>query len=113
FLLRNRHGIHIYGTNTELQQVSSGSVSKGQVNEVRFDFDCWIAPDLLSLSAAVHSAAGESFDWLDGCVFFRVMSGTTMEGVANLNATVATQRLGFAAPQTQESFADETSVVES
>jgi ABC-type polysaccharide/polyol phosphate transport system ATPase subunit len=113
FLIRNRHGIHIYGTNTELQQVESGRVSKGQVNEVRFSFNCWIAPDLLSLSVAVHSGAGESYDWVDGCVFFRVMAPTTMEGVANLNATATTKRLGRSAARAQEAFAAETSVVES
>jgi lipopolysaccharide transport system ATP-binding protein len=113
FLIRNRHGIHIYGTNTELQQVESGRVGKSQVNEVRFSFNCWIAPDLLSLSVAVHSGAGESYDWVDGCVFFRVMAPTTMEGVANLNATATTKRLGYAAPRAAESFAAETSVVQS
>lgn len=113
FLIRNRHGIHIYGTNTELLQVASGSVGKGQVNEVRFNFDCWIAPDLLSLSVAVHSAAGESYDWMDGCLFFRVMAPASMEGVANLNATATTERLGYTAPGAAESFAAETSAVES
>jgi lipopolysaccharide transport system ATP-binding protein len=113
FLIRNRHGIHIYGTNTELQQIASGPVSKGQVNEVRFDFNCWIAPDLLSLSVAVHSAAGESYDWVDGCVFFRVMAPTTIEGVANLNASATMKRLGYTAPRVQETLAAETSVVES
>ncbi|HYK21982.1 MAG TPA: ABC transporter ATP-binding protein [Pyrinomonadaceae bacterium] len=87
FLIRNRHGIHIYGTNTELQQVPFEPVSKGQVIEVTFEFNCWVAPDLLSLCVAVHSGAGVSFDWLDGCLFFRVMAATRMEGVANLNAT--------------------------
>jgi ABC-type polysaccharide/polyol phosphate transport system ATPase subunit len=113
FLIRNRHGIHIYGTNTELQQAASGRVSNGQVNEVRFNFDCWIAPDLLSVSVAVHSAAGESYDWIDGCLFFRVMAPASMEGVANLNATATTQRLGYTSRPAEESFAAETSAVES
>ena len=113
FLIRNRHGIHIYGTNTELQQVASSRVSRNQVNEVRFSFDCWIAPDLLSLSVAVHSGAGESFDWIDGCVFFRVMAPSSMEGVANLNAMATTKRLGYTTRGEEESFAAETSVVES
>jgi len=114
FLIRNRHGIHIYGTNTELQQAAAGRVSKGQVNEVRFNFDCWIAPDLLSVSVAVHSAAGESYDWIDGCLFFRVMAPVSMEGVANLNATVTTKRLGYTAPRAAENYAAaETSTVES
>lgn len=112
FLIRNRHGIHIYGTNTELQQSASGPVSQNQVNEVRFDFNCWIAPDLLSLSVAVHSAAGASYDWVDGCVFFRVMAPTSMEGVANLNASATMKRLGYTAPRVQETLAAETSGVE-
>jgi hypothetical protein len=102
FLIRNRHGIHIYGTNTELQQLSSGPVTNGQVNEVTFEFNCWTAPDLLSLSVAVHSADAVSFDWLDGCVFFRVMAATSIEGVANLNATATMKKLGHAAPRTEE-----------
>jgi homopolymeric O-antigen transport system ATP-binding protein len=111
FLIRNRHGIHIYGTNTELQQVSSGPLTHSQVNEVIFEFNCWTAPDLLSLSVAVHSADAVSFDWLDGCVFFRVMAATPMEGVTNLNATATVKKLGHAAPRAEELAA--TSVVES
>ncbi len=94
FLIRNKHGIHIYGTNTELQEVPFEPVAKGRLVEVTFEFNCWVAPDQFSLSVAVHSSAGVSFDWLDGCLFFRVMAGTTMEGVANLNATAASRRLG-------------------
>ncbi len=94
FLIRNRHGIHIYGTNTELQQVPGERVRKGDVTEVTFEFDCWMAPDSFSVSVAVHSSAAVSFDWLDGCLFFRVMSAVPMEGVANLHATAARKRIG-------------------
>ncbi|HEY0762547.1 MAG TPA: ABC transporter ATP-binding protein [Pyrinomonadaceae bacterium] len=93
FLIRNRHGIHIYGTNTELQQVPLTRVKQGEVIEVTFQFNCWLAPDHFSLCVAVHSSAGVSFDWLDGCLFFRIMSATPIEGVANLDATVTTKRL--------------------
>ena len=93
FLIRNRHGIHIYGTNTELQQVPFEQVRRGELVEVTFEFNCWLAPDLFSLCVAVHSAGGVSFDWLDGCAFFRVMSVTPMEGVTNLNATASSKRL--------------------
>src|SRR5204863_6598814 len=66
FLIRNRHGIHIYGTNTELQEVPFEPVKKGELIEVTFEFNCWLAPDQLSLCVAVHSSAAVSFDWLDG-----------------------------------------------
>lgn len=92
FLIRNRHGIHIYGTNTELQEVPFERLKKGDLTEVTFEFNCWLAPDLFSLCVAVHSSAGVSFDWLDGCLFFRVMAATAVEGVANLNATAASKR---------------------
>jgi len=93
FLIRNRHGIHIYGTNTELQEVPFERVKRGELTEVMFEFNCWLAPEMFSLCVAVHSSAAVSFDWLDGCLFFRVMSATKMEGVVNLNATASSKRL--------------------
>ncbi|MEK6337627.1 MAG: ABC transporter ATP-binding protein [Acidobacteriota bacterium] len=97
FLLRNRHGIHLYGTNTELQGAGLGPVQPGEVFEVTFAFECWLAPDTYSVTAAIHSSDGISFDWRDGVLFFQVMSGTPMEGVANLNATALTRRLAIGA----------------
>jgi lipopolysaccharide transport system ATP-binding protein len=97
FLIRNRHGIHVYGTNTELQEVPFGRVKRGELTEVTFEFNCWLAPEMFSLCVAVHSSNAVSFDWLDGCLFFRVMSAMRMEGVANLNATASSRRLvGYA-----------------
>jgi ABC-type polysaccharide/polyol phosphate transport system ATPase subunit len=95
FLLRNRHGIHLYGTNTELQQVDFGPVRRGEVYEVTFAFNCWLAPDSYSVTVAIHSRDGVSFDWRDGVLFFQVMSATAMEGVANLNATAMTRRIAM------------------
>jgi hypothetical protein len=94
FLIRNRHGIHVYGTNTELQGVNFERVNCGEVLEVTFAFNCWLASDLFSLTVAVHNRNGTSFDWLDGVLFFRVMTSTSMEGLANLNATTSARRLG-------------------
>jgi ABC-type polysaccharide/polyol phosphate transport system ATPase subunit len=102
FLLRNRHGIHLYGTNTELQQLDFGPVQRGEIVEVTFAFNCWLAPDTYSATVAVHSAAGISFDWLDGVLFFQVMSAVGMEGVSNLNASVTTRRIGIRATQLEK-----------
>lgn len=95
FLIRNRHGIHIYGTNTQLQQVELGPVSPGETMEVIFTFNCWLAPDNYSLTVGVHSVDGISFDWLDGAYFFHVLSTMTMEGVVNLNANAKFRRIGL------------------
>jgi ABC-type polysaccharide/polyol phosphate transport system ATPase subunit len=93
FLIRNRHGIHIYGTNTDLRQVDVGPVQRGEIVEVSFVFNCWLAPDAYSLTLGVHSLDGISFDWVDGAVFFHVMSAVPMEGVTNLNASAIFRRI--------------------
>jgi len=92
FLIRNRHGIHLYGTNTDLQGLQFGVVKTGEVLEITFRFECWLAPESYSITVAAHSLDAISFDWLDGALFFRVISGKTMEGVANLHASVAARR---------------------
>ncbi|HKR22464.1 MAG TPA: ABC transporter ATP-binding protein [Pyrinomonadaceae bacterium] len=91
FVIRNRHGIHLYGTNTKVQGISTGRVSRNETMEVTFSFDCWVAPDSYSIAIAVHSYAAVSFDWLDGALFFRVVSAIPIEGVANLNAGITVQ----------------------
>ena len=94
FLIRNRFDVHLYGTNTELQQLFFGRVGSGEVIEVTFAFNCWLAPDVCSVTVAVHSSDGTSFDWLDGALFFHVSGPPKIEGVANLNASVTARRLG-------------------
>jgi hypothetical protein len=93
FIIRNRHGIHLYGTNTKVQGLPTGRVRRGDTVEVTFSFNCWLAPDLYSISIAVHSPSAVSFDWMDGALFFRVYSDIPIEGVANLSATVSMQQL--------------------
>lgn len=93
FIIRNRHGIHLYGTNTRVQGIRGGLSKRGSRVETTFSFNCWLAPDLYSISIAVHSPEAVSFDWLDGALFFRVISAVPIEGVANLNATATTESL--------------------
>ena len=89
FLIRNRHGIHAYGTNTREQQIELGTVKPGQIISINFTFNCWLGIDDYSISFAVHSQDGQAYDWLDGAVFFKVVSRILIEGVANLNATAS------------------------
>jgi len=93
FIIRNRHGIHLYGTNTRVQGIRGAFGKPGARMETTFSFNCWLAPDLYSISIAVHSPEAVSFDWLDGALFFRVISAVPIEGVANLNATATTEPL--------------------
>jgi lipopolysaccharide transport system ATP-binding protein len=98
FLIRNRHGISAYGTNTKEQQIEFGPTRRGEVLEVVFSFSCWLGVDDYSITCAVHNRNGEAFDWIDGARFFRVASETVTEGVANLNASVTANRIERAAP---------------
>lgn len=88
FLIRNRHGVHAYGTNTKEQKIQLGPLSSGEVVTIKFFFRCWLGIDDYSISFAVHSPEGQAYDWLDGALFFRVVSATLTEGVANLNSTI-------------------------
>lgn len=93
FLIRNRHGIHLYGTNTELQKVDAGPVQPGEILEATFSFKCWLAPDTYSITVAAHTVDAISLDWLDGTLFFQVISATQMDGVANLDATARIRKI--------------------
>ena len=95
FLIRNRHGIHVYGTNTEIQQIVFGLVRPGEILEVNFSFNCWLSSGEFSITTAVHSAFGASYDWIDDVIFFRTMSYIVIEGVANLNASATTRRVAL------------------
>lgn len=96
FLIRNRHGIHAYGTNTEQRELRLGTIGAGEIIEVNFSFECWLGADLYSVSFAAHSDEHISFDWLDGVIFFRVVGERPFEGIANLSAVATSQKIGRA-----------------
>ncbi|HJR09139.1 MAG TPA: ABC transporter ATP-binding protein [Pyrinomonadaceae bacterium] len=93
FMIRNRHGINVYGTNTEQRGHPLGAVARGEIIEATFTFNCWLGQEHYFVSVAAHTPDGEAFDWLDGVIFFRVSCAVEMEGIANLNAAVSTRRL--------------------
>jgi ABC-type polysaccharide/polyol phosphate transport system ATPase subunit len=94
FLLNDSRGVHAYGTNTKEQRIDLGLLRRGEEIEVSFAFDCWLGLDQFSVSLAVHSREGVSYDWLDGALFFRVTSPVLVEGIANLNASATARRVG-------------------
>jgi lipopolysaccharide transport system ATP-binding protein len=97
FVIRNRHGINLYGTNTKVQGLHPGLIKRGEQIETTFTFNCRLAPDLYSVSIAVHSPNSVSFDWMDGALYFRVLSDIPIEGVANLDARATTESIGSSA----------------
>jgi ABC-type polysaccharide/polyol phosphate transport system ATPase subunit len=98
FLIRNRHGIHAYGSNTEQKGLKFGMVSAGEIVDVTFSFDAWLGADFYNVSYATHSADGVSYDWIDGASFFRIASVVPVEGIANLNARATSKRITAAQP---------------
>lgn len=92
FMIRNRHGINVYGTNTEQRGQPLGAARRGEIVEAVFTFNCWLGQEHYFVSVAAHTPDGEAFDWLDGVIFFRVACAVEMEGIANLNAEVTTRR---------------------
>jgi lipopolysaccharide transport system ATP-binding protein len=94
FLVNDSRGVHAYGTNTKEQQIDLGLLRRGEMVEAVFAFDCWLGLDQFTVSLAVHSRDGVSYDWLDGVLFFRVTSPVLVEGIANLNAGATARRIG-------------------
>jgi homopolymeric O-antigen transport system ATP-binding protein len=104
FLIRNRHGIHLYGMNTAIQHLDFGPVTRGDVVELNFAFNCWLAPDTYSVTVAAHSVDAISFDWLDNVLYFQVISPIAMDGVANLDANVTVRRIASNALKDKDTF---------
>jgi len=96
FMIRSRHGINVYGTNTEQRGLALGARRAGDVLEVEFSFNCWLGQEHYFVSVAAHTPDGVAYDWMDGVIFFRVACAVEMEGLANLNARAAARRVGGA-----------------
>lgn len=94
FMIRNRHGLNVYGTNTEQRGVALGAGDAGDLFEATFSFNCWLGQEHYFISVAVHSPDGVAYDWLDGVIFFRLACPVEMEGIANLNAQADVRRIG-------------------
>ena len=87
-LIRTRIGLEVYGTNTELEKVSTGTCAAGQRMRIEFTFRCDLCPGEYTITAASHDADGTAHDWLDDAVAFNVADSRYTAGVANLRAKV-------------------------
>jgi ABC-type polysaccharide/polyol phosphate transport system ATPase subunit len=87
-LIRTRTGMDVFGTNTLLESAEPSPCNAGDVLEIDFVFDCWLAPQEYTLTVAVQHPDGHSHDWLDDVITFRVLDPRRLAGVANLHPTV-------------------------
>jgi ABC-type methionine transport system ATPase subunit len=87
-LIRTRIGMEVYGTNTELEKVSTGSCAADSRMRIEFAFRCDLCPGEYTITAASHDADGTAHDWLDDAVAISVADSRYTAGVANLRAKV-------------------------
>jgi len=92
-MIRTRIGLNVYGTNTELEKRKTGQFESGQGLETVFRFRCDLCPGEYTLTAASHDPDGTAHDWIDNAVAFVVTDSRYTAGVANLRASVETQKL--------------------
>jgi lipopolysaccharide transport system ATP-binding protein len=87
-LIRTRIGLEVYGTNTELEKVSTGSCAVDARMRMEFAFCCDLCPGEYTITAASHDADGTAHDWVDDAVAVSVVDSRYTAGVANLRAKV-------------------------
>src|SRR5258708_7533316 len=54
-MIRNRIGMDVFGTNTQLEKLDLGPIAAGEAVEVTFAFDCWLAPQEYTITVATQS----------------------------------------------------------
>jgi ABC-type methionine transport system ATPase subunit len=92
-MIRTRIGLEVYGTNTELEKISTGSCAAGSRMQIEFGFRCDLCPGEYTITAASHDADGTAHDWVDDAVAFTVSDARYTAGVANLRAKVKIEKL--------------------
>ena len=88
-LIRTRIGLEVYGTNTELEKVSTRNLRRRDPacgSSSRSAAIC--VPGEYTITAASHDADGTAHDWVDDAVAFAVADSRYTAGVANLRAKV-------------------------
>lgn len=92
-LIRNRVGVAVYGTNTELEGISFGPCRAGEEFDATFSFDCDLCPGEYTLTAASHDRDGTAHDWAEEALLFTVADARYTAGVANLRADVQVEKV--------------------
>jgi ABC-type polysaccharide/polyol phosphate transport system ATPase subunit len=96
-LVRNRHGIDVFGTNTRLEGRKLGRFEAGDELEVEFRFDCLFTEQEYTLTVASQHWDGSSQDWLDDVATFRVISPRRQAGFVHLRTEVECRKRSGAA----------------
>ncbi len=92
-LIRNRIGMEVYGTNTQIEQTELGHFEAGEELAIDFKFACWLTPQHYTVTVATQYTDGSSHDWLDDVISFEVISSRQAAGVVDLRAAIQWQKL--------------------
>jgi len=79
FLIRDRLGNEVFGSNTHYQKVDLGHFGPGQRTQVTFSLPLRIGVGQYSLTTALHSGKDHlaaNYDWQDNTIVFTVLSGS-------------------------------------
>jgi len=93
FLIRDKLGNDVFGTNTHHLKFDSGTIRAGEILNLVFETQLYIGAGEYSVTLAAHEGDRhviENYDWYDGVVIFRVIpdSSSYFTGVARLPARV-------------------------
>jgi lipopolysaccharide transport system ATP-binding protein len=89
FLIRNRLGIDVYGTNTRIEQQDLGTFEAGDEIKLKFTFECMLARGDYTVTVATQHSDGASQDWVDDVLNFTVIDSKDIAGVVNLEASIS------------------------
>ncbi|MFQ5720218.1 MAG: ABC transporter ATP-binding protein [Acidobacteriota bacterium] len=105
-LIRDRLGRDVYGTNTHLLQIASGSFAPGEKLVVSFVMPLELGAGEYSLTVAAHTLdvhVHDSFDWIDRVVSFKVLPAATADSIGPVRLS---PRVVLARPRAPEAPAD-------
>jgi lipopolysaccharide transport system ATP-binding protein len=91
-MIRNRAGLEVFGTNTHLRKISTGTFQPREAAEITFDMPMHLTGGTYTASFAVHTADGHYFDYRTDARVFEVADTPEAGGVANLPVSVSISR---------------------
>jgi lipopolysaccharide transport system ATP-binding protein len=53
-----------------------------------FQIPCYLNKGIYTVTTAIHSEEGMSYDWIDDVIVLEVMNGNSCEGLVDLNSQI-------------------------
>jgi ABC-type polysaccharide/polyol phosphate transport system ATPase subunit len=92
-MIKNRNGVEIYGTNTYLRAMKTGTFEAGEHAHVCFDLPMMLGAGSYAISYAVHTADGQFFDYRVDARVVEVIGVNESGGIVNLPVAVAVTKV--------------------